>query len=132
MGVVIATGATWTLDQLLSLRKFFGTASDEWLEDHIGQDANSINAKARELALAKDKAQPHEGTVRMPRWTAHQVAVLRNVYPFEPNVAIAHMIGRSVKSVVSKAHAIGLGKHRSRLRAMGRANVKLRRDWLDK
>ena len=39
---------------------------------------------------------------------------------------MAQLLGRSVKSVVSKAHDLGLKKSEKRLETMGRENVELR------
>ena len=46
----------------------------------------------------------------------------------QSNLELARTLGRSVKSVVSKAHNLGLKKDRERLRQMGRENVRLRYD----
>ena len=59
----------------------------------------------------------------MPRWRADQLAMLRRLYPDHDNTWIAQQLARSVVSVVSKAHALGLAKSAARLAAMGRANV---------
>ena len=57
-----------------------------------------------------------------PEW---RVDVLRELYP-HPEPEIAKRLGRSVKSVVSKAHALDLKKNPDRLREMGRQTVALR------
>jgi len=41
-------------------------------------------------------------------------------------VELARRLGRSVKSVVSKAHNLGMKKSDDRLREMGRENVSVR------
>ena len=64
----------------------------------------------------------------MPRWTDPELQVLRQLYPGESNLQIAQQLGRSVKSVVSKAHNLGLKKDKARLEEMGRQNVRLRYD----
>lgn len=63
---------------------------------------------------------------KMPRWTVKQEALLRRFYADNPNSAVAKRIGRSVKSVVSKAHQMGLRKSKKRLREMGAENVRWR------
>ena len=82
------------------------------------------------LALAKDKAFlrriDQKSVTRMPRWTDQELDVLRELYPLLPNLEIAQKLNRSVKSVVSKAHNMGLRKDPKRLRQMGRENVSLR------
>jgi hypothetical protein len=62
----------------------------------------------------------------MPRWRPDELEVLCEHYPNLPNLEVAHRLGRSVKSVVSKAHHMGLRKNTERLQAMGRENVALR------
>ena len=62
----------------------------------------------------------------MPRWKAEELAILRQDYAVESNLEIARRLGRSVKSVVSKAHHLALKKSDDRLREMGRENVKVR------
>jgi hypothetical protein len=62
----------------------------------------------------------------MPRWDSEAIEKLRQIYPTTPNLEIARQLQRSVKSVVSKAHNLGLKKEAERLREMGRENVSLR------
>ena len=64
----------------------------------------------------------------MPRWTEAEVELLRKRYPTRSNLEVASELGRSVKSVVSKAHGLKLRKDEQRLREMGQENVTLRRD----
>ena len=52
--------------------------------------------------------------------------MLKRDYPFRPNLEIARDLNRTVKSVVSKAHNLGLKKSSDRLREMGRENVSQR------
>ena len=90
----------------------------------------SIEAVAAEHSLAKDKAFVRkvsgEASTRMPRWTRAEIEVLQGEYECCSNLEIARRLKRSVKSVVSKAHNLGLKKSTERLRAMGRENVSLR------
>jgi hypothetical protein len=62
----------------------------------------------------------------MPRWRNDELELLRRDYPVQSNLELARRLGRSVKSVVSKAHHLGLKKSSERLRSMGRENVSLR------
>ena len=83
--------------------------------------------------MNKDKAflrKLNEGraSVKMPRWSDRELALLADKYPDQPNLEIARLLGRSVKSVVSKAHNLNLKKSPRRLRNMGRENVSLRYD----
>ena len=65
---------------------------------------------------------------RMPRWQVQELELLAELYPACSNLEIAKQLGRSVKSIVSKAHHMGLKKDLDRLREMGRQNVSLRYD----
>jgi hypothetical protein len=62
----------------------------------------------------------------MPRWTRTQLATLREFYRNSPNEDVALVTGRSVKSVASMAHRLGLKKSAGRLEQMGRENVAVR------
>ena len=65
---------------------------------------------------------------KMPRWSADELNQLREIYPKLSNLEIAKTLGRSVKSIVSKAHSMRLKKDKARLREMGQENVQLRQD----
>ena len=97
----------------------------------FGRSLDAIRDKANDLCIAKDKAFLRKNSggkraTRMPRWTEEELDLLRDWYPSHSNLDIAHKLARSVKSVVSKAHNMGLRKDPSRLREMGRENVSLR------
>ena len=126
MGKDLVSGR-WTRDEVATLKRYFGTRTDTDLQKILGRSARSIQKMAAELNLAKDKAfvkKVHgSGATRMPRWTDEEVALLSKMYPDQPNQGIAEELGRSVKSVVSKAHDLRLKKNKSRLQEMGRQNV---------
>ena len=120
----------WSRDDVASFKRLYGTRTDEDLERIFGRSQEEIRELAKEFALAKDKAflrKLHgEATTRMPRWSKEELDVLERDYPTLPNLEIAQALGRSVKSVVSKAHNMGLKKAPERLRSMGRENVSRR------
>jgi len=116
----------WTPDDLVVLRRNYGSRTNAWLCEYLERDEADVEAKANELQLAKDKRR-FKGR-KMPRWSETEVKLLRERYPTRANVEIARELGRSVKSVVSKAHALQLRKDEQRLQEMGRQNVELRRD----
>jgi len=62
----------------------------------------------------------------MPRWKAEELEILKGTYSSQSNIEIARQLGRSVKSVVSKAHQLRMKKSSERLREMGRENVSVR------
>ncbi|MBC8405467.1 MAG: hypothetical protein H8E15_09585 [Planctomycetes bacterium] len=120
----------WLAEDLQLLKRHYGTRSSVDLVVILGRPEADIEEKASEFRLAKDKGfQRRRGTgkrVRMPRWTKDDVEKLAQLYPDTPNLDIAHALNRTLKSAVSKAHDLGLKKSSSRLRDMGRENVRLR------
>ena len=120
----------WTREELAELKRIYGTRTDEDLSRVFSRPVSDLQKIAAELALAKDKAFVRklvgEAATRMPRWRAEELAILARDYPVLPNLELARVLGRSVKSVVSKAHHLGLKKTEERLRTMGRENVSLR------
>jgi len=126
----IQQGGRWTREETMKLRRIYGTRSDADLAAIFGRNIDSIQRLARRYCLAKDKAflrRKHgKGASRMPRWGEAEFEVLRELYPDTANLEIARRLGRSVKSVVSKAHHLGLRKNPERLVEMGRENVGLR------
>jgi len=90
----------------------------------FGVTEREIEAKAVELALSKNKlffkGRP------MPRWTEAQIEELRREYPMRSNLDLARMMGRSVKSIVSKANKLSLTKAPERLARMGHENSVMR------
>ncbi len=120
----------WTRDEVQRFRRVYGTRRHEDLCAIFGRSASSVRELAAQLRLAKDKAylrrERGEGATSMPRWRSAELRELRELYPGTPNLEIARLLSRSVKSVVSKAHHLGLKKASERLREMGRENVSLR------
>ena len=120
----------WSRSEVQSFRRLYGTRSDEDLCVIFGRTPRSVGDLARKLCLAKDKAflrkQRGQGATRMPRWSHDELELLRQLYPETSNLDIALRLSRSVKSVVSKAHHLGLKKAAERLEQMGRENVSLR------
>lgn len=121
-------------EQLTRFKRIYGTRADADLAVVFGRTLDVIEEAARAHCLSKDKAflkrQPAEGAVprrtRMPRWSRDELARLEELYPIASNLDIARELGRSVKSVVSKAHHLGLKKGKARLQQMGRQNVAIR------
>lgn len=126
----IRLDSEWTRDELLNFKRIFGTRTNDDLTRIFGRPLDEIERMAGEHALAKDKAflRRLKGDVatRMPRWTQAELDRLRALYSMNSNLEIARELGRSVKSVVSKAHNLGLKKDLNRLREMGRQNVSFR------
>ncbi|MBL8804166.1 MAG: hypothetical protein JNN27_19330 [Planctomycetes bacterium] len=122
--------ARWTREENAELRRLYGTRSDSDLAVIFGRSLEAVERQARKLCLAKDKAfikrVAGEGATRMPRWSHAELDLLRELYPRTSNLDIAQRLQRSVKSVVSKAHHMGLKKELERLQEMGRENVRLR------
>lgn len=115
----------WTEDELAQLRARYCVTSDAKLERMFARDIEEIDAKARELALGKDKRR-FPGAVKMPRWSDAEVAKLRKLYPKLPSVEVARRLGRSHKAVTGKAEKLGLAKSEERLVQAGRENIRVR------
>ena len=126
----IQRDGTWTRDEIGELKRIYGTRTNEDLARIFERPESEIEEVARRFALSKDKAFVRrlsgESSTRMPRWKAEELDFLRREYPVAANLALARKLERSVKSVVSKAHNMGLRKSSDRLREMGRENVSLR------
>lgn len=127
----IRKAGPWSQQDLGLLKRIFGTRSDEDLAILFGRRIEEVQKEGETLCLGKDKAYLRRKSggrqaSRMPRWRAEELEILAEHYPSSSNLEIAHKLGRSVKSVVSKAHHLGLRKDPSRLREMGRQNVSLR------
>jgi len=126
----VQSAGRWTRDEILRLRRLYGTRSGQDLVAIFGRNLDSIERTARRYCLAKDKAYLRrangQGASKMPRWSNADLQLLRELYPRTPNLEIAQRLERSVKSVVSKAHHLGLKKELERLQEMGRQNVSLR------
>ena len=120
----------WTRESLATIKKFYGSRTNIDLELILGMPAKQIEEKAAELSMAKDKkfSSSTIGTsagTRMPRWTAEDVETLKRMHGTASNGEIAQHLGRTTKSITSKANALGLYKTAEHLRQMGRDNV----DW---
>ena len=126
----IKRGGGWTRDDVAEFKKIYGTRTDENLSRIFGRTEEEIRRMAEKHALAKDKAFVRklsgEASTRMPRWTSEELDLLKREYPMASNLDIARRLNRTVKSIVSKAHNLGLKKSSERLRTMGRENVSLR------
>ncbi len=120
----------WTREEVAEFKRLYGTRTDEDLSLIFGRSVEEVHRQAERHALAKDKAFVRklrgEASTRMPRWGAEEIELLVRDYPLRPNLEIARELDRTVKSVVSKAHNLGLKKSSDRLREMGRENVSQR------
>ena len=123
-------GGRWTQEEIAEFKRLYGTRTDQDLALIFERSVDAIRRLATRLCLAKDKAFLKKivgpSASKMPRWNSGEVEKLVVLYPVAPNLEIAQKLNRSVKSVVSKAHNLGLKKEPDRLREMGRENVSLR------
>ena len=129
LGRIQQTGR-WTQEEIAEFKRLYGTRTDEDLALIFGRGLESVKRLGARYCLAKDKAFVRRLTgssaTRMPRWSPSEIEKLKQLYPDHSNLDIAQMLNRTVKSVVSKAHNLGLKKDSDRLREMGRENVSLR------
>jgi hypothetical protein len=129
LGRIQQTGR-WTQAEIAEFKRLYGTRTDEDMALIFGRSVESVKRLGARYCLAKDKAFVRRLTgssaTRMPRWSDEEVEKLKDMYPRMSNLDIAQDLNRSVKSVVSKAHNLGLKKEAERLQEMGRENVSLR------
>lgn len=132
----------WADWELRYLRDFASKRPDWALELVTGRSRGAIVKRCAEYCIGTDRSLvpvelPELGTLptlvleprasrRMPRWQAEDVERLRILYPIRPNLDLARIFGRSVKSIRAKAQDLGLKKAPERLEAMGRENVQRR------
>lgn len=105
----------------MRLRKEYPSRPNAELAEEFECDEREIERRAEELALRKNKRVFTGG--KMPRWSDEEIAYLREHYEGTASIDIALHLGRSERSIVSKAHHLGLRKGRDRLAEMGRENV---------
>ncbi len=121
---------SWTREEIARFKRVYGTRTDEDLARIFGRSETEIRRLAQENMLSKDKAfvRKLQGTpsTQMPRWRADERDALSRDYADLSNVELARRLGRSEKSIVSKAHHLGLKKSADRLHEMGRMNVSTR------
>ena len=126
----IQSAGRWTQDEVVEFKRLYGTRTDDDLAIIFGRTIEAVKRLGARYCLAKDKAFVRKLTgssaTRMPRWAPSEIDKLREIYPVASNLDIAQKLNRSVKSVVSKAHNLGLKKEVERLRQMGRENVSMR------
>lgn len=116
---------SWSPEDVRILRRDFSSTPTPKLARRLRRDEGDVEREAKRYALSKNK-RLFEGQA-MPRWTPEELETLRALYPTTSNLVIARQLGRSMKSVVSKASGLGLRKDETRLVEMGRENVLHRR-----
>jgi len=125
-----SSSGDWSRARVNLLKRIHGTRTDDDLARIFGCSAEQIRAQASARGLGKDKAFTRKllgkGATWMPRWKSEDLELLEQSYAAVSNLELAQRLGRSVKSVLAKAHQVGLRKDHARLREMGRANVAAR------
>lgn len=115
----------WTSDDVRELRKAYSSTDSRELASRFGVSTRELERKASEFALAKNKSR-FKGNP-MPRWSEEQLSMLEQLYPTTTSMEIARRIGRSLKSVNSKASELGLTKAKEHLKLVCSASSALRR-----
>jgi hypothetical protein len=120
----------WSNSERQELKRLYGSNADTDLARRFGCSVQAIRSLAMSLHLSKNKAYLSrnfgKGATHMPRWRPAEIERLRQLYPTVSNLALARELGRSVSSIVSKAHLLGLKKAAERLAEMGSENVRVR------
>jgi hypothetical protein len=115
--------------ELGEFKAVYSSRTDEDLCAMFGVTLEVIAEMAEQQCLQKDKAflrTQGAASTKMPRWTKAEIERLTSIYSDSSNHEIAQRLKRSIKSIVSKAHSLGLKKNPERLRQMGRDNVSKR------
>lgn len=118
-----------TDSELRQFKLLYGRRTDLELAKHFNIQVSDVEELAKQHCLGKDKqtfAKVPTYRVMMPRWNEESVHTLRKIYPHKSTLEVARCLGRSVKSVSSKAHQLGLVKTPELLQAMGRENISKR------
>lgn len=110
--------------KLQEFKLAYGSTPDAELARRFKLGVRKVGNLAGKHCLRKDKkfAREHELEQAMPRWTDADLRWLRAHYADTSNLGIARHLGRSMKSVASKASRLGLKKSGERLAEMGREN----------
>lgn len=123
----------WSHDEIKALKTFYGWRDDHALVVILQRTIEEIRAAAAQHRLSKDKAflrrragENVRAASRMPRWTPEQEKQLVELYPNLSNLQLAAQLGRSVKSIMSKANELKLKKSKELREAVGRRNVGVR------
>lgn len=120
----------WSREALVDLKRLYGSRSNYDMSLILGMPEAQIEAKALELCLAKDKkfvsGSVDNVPTKMPRWTEEDVETLKRMHGTASNSQIAKLLGRTTKSITSKANSFGLKKTSDHLRKMGKDNVQWR------
>lgn len=114
---------------LTTFKAVYGSRFDQTIAKMFDITLEHVERLAIRECLRKGKAFLRScgaPPTKMPRWSADEEARLKDLYPTISNHEIAQTLRRSTKSIVSKAHALGLKKSDERLRQMGRVNVSKR------
>lgn len=126
--------------ELRYLKNYYASRPDWAACLVLRRDLASVQERATQMCLGKDRSLdsvplpqlekvigiPTLPPIKMPRWTADDVAWLRRLFSSRSNLELARALGRSEKSVVAKANELRLRKSSARLRTMGRENVEIR------
>ena len=99
----------WSSFEARFLKRFYGGRSDAALAESLGRTALEVADKATRMRLAKNK-RAFPGQARQPRWSHQEVTKLRRYHTEHSNREIAIVLGRSERSVNTKARRLGLRK----------------------
>ncbi len=117
-------GCAWSRAEVAVLKASFGSVSNWMIAEVMRREVGDIEIKGDQLSLRKSKVN-FSGTV-MPRWTSRQLDRLVELHPKHSNLYIAQRIGRSEKSVASKACDLRLRKSKGHIRETSRQNIAVR------
>jgi DNA-binding CsgD family transcriptional regulator len=111
------TSHMWTAAEDALLRELYPDHNNKEIAKGLGVTYCAVEGRARNMGLHKSR-ELFKNTNN--KWTAEDIARLRELYPDHNNKEIAQMLGFTAFAVDSKAHNMGLYKSREHLKKIGR------------
>jgi len=115
----------WTPEIVQQFRRDYPNHTDDELCKMYETNHLKVQQLQVDYCLGKNK-RTLPGVVTMPRWTDDQLKTLKEMYTDNDNIIIAKKLGKTVKSVVSKAFFLGLKKSKTQLTKIAKKNVACR------
>ncbi len=97
----------WSKEDIKILKKYFPHMSTQKMAESLGRATDSVGSKANELGLKKTEKYHRE---ERNLWSQSDIKLLMKLYPKSSNQEIAEKVGRTIKSVITKASNLRLHK----------------------
>lgn len=108
----------WSENDLDLLKRLYPTQSNAEIAKKLKRTKSSVDKKAHELALRKEKGYrstiaAQNNALRKNSWRADEVAKLKKLFNKHTYAELASIFGRNAQSVQSKATRLGLWKYKT-------------------